>query len=79
MVYANLCLIHAIVDDFFQWQKQSECQNSANASFPMWRFPKIGATASCHPFIDRIFHGINHPSWVPPFMEPPHIPIINHH
>ena len=37
----------------------------------MWKFPikpwfRFGGS---HPFIDKIFHEINHPSGVPPFQE----------
>ena len=38
----------------------------------IWRFPKIGLPPN-HPFIDRIFHEINHPFWgTPHFWKPPY-------
>ena len=37
----------------------------------IWWVPRIGVPPN-HPFLDRIFHEINHPATgVPPFMEIP--------
>ena len=39
--------------------------------YKTWRVPKIGVPPN-HPFLDRIFHEINHPATgVPPFMKIP--------
>ena len=44
----------------------------------IWRFTKIRDFPN-HPFLDGIFHELNHPFWGTPMtMETPYIPIINH-
>ena len=69
-----------IVDSSFashskiHWDMQNQYKK-VSAAFSMlpwgsiskWRFPEIGVPPN-HPFIDRIFHEINHPFWGTPIL-----------
>ena len=49
---------------------------------PIWMFPEMGVLPN-HPFIDGIFHAINHPAmgylyfWKPPYLYNQHIDALS--
>ena len=57
--------------DQFSGKTSGACSESKNEVY-IWWFPEIGVPPN-HPFLDRIFHEINHPFWGTPNLGKPHL------